>query len=67
MIMRHVNNPWVCRTLMRSPVGVDSCTVVDKYEYNSWKLGDCRRVDVNRQFVLVDYKYTELDVVVDKV
>jgi hypothetical protein len=50
---------------MRSPVGIDSRTVVDKY--NSWKLGDRRYVDVNRQLELEDYKYTELDVVVDEV
>jgi hypothetical protein len=50
--------------LMRSPVGVDSWVVVDKYK--SWKMGDRQCVDITRQFVLADYKYTELDVVVDK-
>jgi hypothetical protein len=65
MIIRQVNNLWVCRNLMRSPVSVDSCIVVDKY--TSWKLGDPRCVDLTRQFLLVDYKYAELDVMVDEV
>jgi hypothetical protein len=65
MIMRQVNNLWVCRMPMRSPVGVDSCIVVGKYK--SWELGDRGCVDITRQFVLVDYKYAELDVVIDVV
>jgi hypothetical protein len=64
-IVIKVNNAWVCRMLMRSPVGIDTCVVIDKYK--RWKLGDCRCVEITRLFVLVDHKYAELDVVVNKV